>query len=185
MRPTRRFATRFLCDPRGVAAVEFALIAPIMLLLYFGLAELTQAMIAERKAIRTASAIGDLVAQNDEITPTGAGGISDIFDIAATLMKPFPTGTSLKLCLASISADDKGKKTVDWARNQNDSTCTKGTLSTAVSDDLLAASQSVIMSRVIYKYTSPLNETLKANPTFTKTYYLRPRRSAKVTCDQC
>ena len=186
MRPAKRPTRSFLRDSRGVAAVEFALIAPIMLLFYFGLAELTQAMIAERKAIRTASAIGDLVAQNDTIAPTGAGGVSDVFDIASTLMKPFPTGTTLKLCVASISADDNGKKTVDWSQNRNDSTCpAKNAVNTTISSDLLAANQSVIMSRVIYNYTSPVNQTLKVNPTFTKTYYLRPRRSAKVACDNC
>lgn len=186
MRPARRLTKSFLRDRRGVAAVEFALIAPIMLLFYFGLAEFTQAMIAERKAIRTASAIGDLIAQNDEISPSGAGGVSDVFDIATTLMKPFPTGSKLKLCVASISADDKGKKTVDWSQNKNDSTCpSKGSTNSTISSDLLAANQSVIMSRVIYSYTSPMNQTLKVNPTFTKTYYLRPRRSAKVACDNC
>ena len=185
MRRVSSRAMTFPSDRRGVAAVEFALIAPIMLLFYFGLAEFTQAMVAERKAIRTASAIGDLVAQNDSIEPTGSGGISDVFDIASTLMKPFPTGTKLKLCVASISSDATGKKTVDWAKNQNDATCAKGTLSTAVSSDLLAANQSVILSRVIYSYTSPVNQTLKINPTFTKTYYLRPRRSARVECAKC
>ena len=186
MRPPMRPVTSFVADRRGVAAVEFALIAPIMLLFYFGLAEFTQAMIAERKAIRTASAIGDLIAQNAEIAPTGAGGVSDVFDIATTLMKPFPTGTKLKLCVASISADDKGKKTVDWSENKNDSTCpSEGSTNTTISSDLLAANQSVIMSRVIYSYASPVNEVLKVNPTFNKTYYLRPRRSAKVACDKC
>lgn len=176
----------FIKDRRGVAAVEFAMIAPIMLLFYFGLAEFTQAMIAERRAIRTASAIGDLVAQNSEITATGAGGISDVFAIAETLMKPFPTGTNLKLCVASISSDQNGTKTVDWSQNKNDSTCpAEKAKITTISTDLLAANQSVIMSRVIYSYTSPVNQALKANPTFTKTFYLRPRRSTVVQCETC
>ena len=64
-------------DERGVSAVEFALIAPVMILFYFGLAELTQVMIAERKTVRTASAIGDILAQTAEIKVTGAGGIDD------------------------------------------------------------------------------------------------------------
>jgi Flp pilus assembly protein TadG len=176
----------FLTDRRGVAAVEFAMIAPIMLLFYFGLAEFTQAMIAERHAIRTASAIGDLIAQNSEITATGAGGVSDVFAIADTLMKPFPTSGKMKLCVASISADANGAKTVDWSQNKNDSTCpAKNTKITTVSSDLLAANQSVIMSRVIYSYTSPVNQAMKVNPTFTKTFYLRPRRSTTVQCATC
>lgn len=162
------------------------MIAPIMLLFYFGMAEFTQAMIAERRVVRTASAIGDLVAQNSEITPSGSGGITDVFAIANTLMKPFPTTGALKLCVASISADATGKKTVDWTKNQGDTTCpAKNAVITDISSSLLAAGQSVIMSRVIYKYTSPMHQTLKTDPTFTKTYYLRPRRSTKVDCSTC
>ena len=44
-----RFARRFLGDRRGVSAIEFAFIAPVMILMYFGVAELTQGMMAERR----------------------------------------------------------------------------------------------------------------------------------------
>ena len=62
--------TRFRKDRRGVAAVEFALIAPAMVLLYCGLVELCQAVIAERKANHVASAIGDLVTQAETVSTT-------------------------------------------------------------------------------------------------------------------
>ena len=57
-------------DRRGAAAVEFAFIAPVMILMYYGLAELTQAMMADRRASHVASAIGDLVAQDTAINTT-------------------------------------------------------------------------------------------------------------------
>ena len=75
---------------------------------------------------------------------------------------------------------------MDWSQNKNDGGCpAENAKVTDISSDLLAANQSVIMSRVIYSYTSPVNQALKTNPTFTKTYYLRPRRSTKVQCDAC
>lgn len=181
-----KFLRRLGRDRRGVAAVEFALIAPIMCLLYFGMAEYGQSQMAYRKAVRTAASIGDLVAQSTTTSVSGAGGITDIFALAPTLMKPFPTGSALKLCLASIVADNDGVKKVVWTENQNDSTCPAvGTTMASVSSDLLPPNQSVIMSRVTYKYTSPVNFALVLNPTFTKTAYLRPRRSVKVDCADC
>ena len=97
-----------------------------------------------------------------------------------------PTVAAWRRSSSLCSADSKGKKTVDWSENKNDSTCpSEGSTNTTISSDLLAANQSVIMSRVIYSYASPVNEVLKVNPTFNKTYYLRPRRSAKVACDKC
>jgi Flp pilus assembly protein TadG len=48
MHMTRRLS-RFWRDRRGVSAVEFALIAPVLMIFYFGMAELTEAMMAQRR----------------------------------------------------------------------------------------------------------------------------------------
>jgi len=58
-------------DQRGLAAVEFALIAPAMILLYCGLVEVCQAIIASRKTDHVASAVADLVTQADAVTVSG------------------------------------------------------------------------------------------------------------------
>src|SRR3954471_24418606 len=102
---------RFRRDERGVSAVEFALIAPFMILLYFGLVELCQALIAERKASHVASAVGDLVAQSESVTKaTGGSGptsLVDIYSIGSSIMAPFPT-TDLKIGITSVTADVNG-----------------------------------------------------------------------------
>ena len=60
-------------DNRGVAAVEFALILPLMLVLYIGTAELTTGLMANRKMTVVARALSDLVAQETDETT----GITD------------------------------------------------------------------------------------------------------------
>lgn len=183
-----RHGRRLRRDERGVSAIEFALIAPIMILFYFGLAEVTQVMMAQRKAIRTASAVGDIVAQRPAIKITGPGGINDVFDMAETLMTPYPTATQLKICLASIVANAAGVKTVSWSRAKNGATCPAAGATIANADlppNIIGANESAIMSRVTYSYSGPTNMVIKANPTFTKTFYLRPRSSSVVTCSDC
>ena len=59
---------RLIADRRGVSAVEFALVAPILVLLYFGLVELSQAATADRRLAHATSAVGDLVAQASSVT---------------------------------------------------------------------------------------------------------------------
>jgi Flp pilus assembly protein TadG len=174
-------------DDRGVSAVEFAFIAPVMILLYFGLAEITQAKIAERRALRTASAVGDILAQRAEIKVTGAGGIDDVFKMAETLMTPFPTGPQqLKICVASIIQSDTGALSVTWSRDKDDETCPDvGPTTEPVPAGLIANGESVVMSRVSYDYVGPTNMVVKVKPTFTKTFYLRPRMSKVVTCVDC
>ena len=69
---------RLRSDIRGIAAVEFALIAPVVILLYCGFAELTMAMMAERRAAHTASVVADLVAQTPSIS---SAELTDIWTV--------------------------------------------------------------------------------------------------------
>ncbi|MES2341384.1 MAG: TadE/TadG family type IV pilus assembly protein, partial [Pseudomonadota bacterium] len=79
------FLRNLIGDRRGAAAVEFAFVAPVMILIYYGMAELTQAMMADRRASHVASAIGDLVAQDTDISATE---MTDIFNVGKAIVAP-------------------------------------------------------------------------------------------------
>jgi Flp pilus assembly protein TadG len=168
-------------DARGVAAVEFALLVPILIALYFGMAELTQGALAERRAAHTASSIGDLVAQESTIT---AAQVDDVFNIGGAIVYPFPT-TSLGMRVTSITTDSHGNATVDWSRGTGGMTAlTKGSGIT-VSSNIISASQSVIRAETTYTYTPVIGFFIKAPITFNETSYSRPRLSNQVTCADC
>ncbi len=170
---------RFWRDRRGVSAIEFALIAPLLILLYCGMAEMTQAMMAQRRLSNIASATGDLMAQSTQTGPLKTG---DIFKIGETIMEPFPTST-LKICLASITSDATGKDTVAWSKASvsSMSNCpAKGTVLSDVPVAVLPAGQSVILARTSYVYASTFSLVMPANLTFNRTYYLRPRKTDAV-----
>jgi Flp pilus assembly protein TadG len=178
---------RFRRDQRGVSAIEFALIAPFMILLYFGLVELCQALIAERKASHVASAVGDLVAQSESVTPaaggTGPTSLVDIYSIGQSIMAPFPT-SSLKIGISSVTADANGTPKVDWSNAYNGYPVkTAGT--TVTLPMTLSAGDSIVMAQVTYAYQSGIGYILPRAQTFNEVFYLRPRRSDKVTCSDC
>jgi Flp pilus assembly protein TadG len=168
----------FWRDRRGVSAVEFALIAPVLLLLYCGLAELTQAMMAQRRLNQVTAAIGDLVSQTSQVD---ANRLKDVFLIGQTIMAPFPT-TTLRMCVVSVTADTKGKATVDWVALSNAPTnCPKqNDVVTDTPPGVLAASQSVIMARSSYAYDSPIKFVLPGATAMNRTFYLRPRKAGTV-----
>jgi Flp pilus assembly protein TadG len=168
--------SRLRRDKRGVSAVEFALIAPALIAFYFGLAEFTQAMMAERRASHVASSMGDLVAQSTQISNST---ITDIFTIGSTIMSPFPTDT-LKMRLTSVTANSSGTPKVDWSNGSGMSALSTGSTVTLPSG-LVSAGQSVIMSEVTYTYDSPVDQFIPGTITFTKKFYLRPRKSDQVT----
>ena len=171
---------RLIADIGGAAAVEFALIAPVLIVMYFGLAELTEATMAQRRISHTGSTVGDLVAQASAVTPAE---VSDIFTVGSAIVSPFPTAT-LSMRVTSITADGNDVAKVDWSQASNTAPMAKGSVVSPPAS-AVGANQSVIEADVRYVYTSPVNYILPAPITFTNTYYLRPRVSNQVTCAAC
>ncbi|MGB3454849.1 MAG: TadE/TadG family type IV pilus assembly protein [Litorimonas sp.] len=74
----------FLSDNSGVAAMEFAIIAPVLIGMYLGLAELSSALKSDRKISHSASVAGDLATQVEEIRAVDAEDlISAVLHVAS------------------------------------------------------------------------------------------------------
>jgi Flp pilus assembly protein TadG len=76
----------YMLADNGVAAIEFAFILPFMVLMFFGLLDITDAVSYNRRVTAAASAVGDLVAQNRTFVTKTA--IDDYFKAATLIMKP-------------------------------------------------------------------------------------------------
>lgn len=172
----RGFLSRLRGDRRGVSAVEFAMLAPIMVAFYFGLSEFCQAFMAQKRVGHVASVVADLVAQDDV---TNAAEITDIFSAGATLMKPF-RATTLTQRVTSVTVNSSGQARVDWSRGSG---VTGRTVNSAVTlpTGLVVNGESVIMSEVTYDYDSPVDYLMPGLTRFTQTHYLRPRRVDRIT----
>ena len=171
------FLRRFGRDGSGVSAVEFALLAPVLILIYFGLAEFCQAYMAQRRMGHATSQVADIVAQYQAVDTTL---IDDTFAIGGLVLAPF-SDTPLKLRVTSISRDANGVARVTWSRGKG-MTPRSGTV--AVPAGLIENGESVIMSEGTYDYVSPLNQVLGTKQ-FSHTYWLRPRLVNNITCSNC
>ncbi|MBC6981644.1 TadE/TadG family type IV pilus assembly protein [Caulobacter sp. 17J80-11] len=176
MRRVRSWLTRLARAEEGVSAVEFALIAPLMILFYFGLAELSQGYMAQRRVNHAAAAIADLVAQQQAVNNQD---MQDIFLVGGLTMAPFPTDT-LKLRISSVVADAKGVPKVAWSDGSHIVARTKDEVVT-VPAGLIAAGASVIMAEVEYDYHSTAGQVMPSLTRLKHTYYLAPRLSQTVT----
>lgn len=174
-------------DNKGGAAIEFAIIAPVMLLIFFGTAELSQGISADRKVTLAARTISDLVARTDKID---ANGLRNIFTAATYILRPFQP-TNFKATITAIDVDSKGVATVSWKMNM---TWSGGAASAEVSkdktigtipDDIKVPGRSLIKSDVSYPYETSSQFFLK-KLSLTDTFFARPRRdSGKVDCSNC
>jgi Flp pilus assembly protein TadG len=180
----------FRRDRRGVSAVEFALISPVLILIYMGMAELSQGMTAHRRVSHAASAVGDLVAQAETLTDAD---MADIFAATATILSPYPV-TTLKLRVTSITGDSKGVPKVDWSdvpsgqtglaaltKNATVPTCASSSSTGCVPSGLITAQgDNVIMSESTYTYTALIKYVIKNGLNFSEKFYLRPRKVSKI-----
>ena len=132
-------------DRRGVSAVEFAMLAPVIISLYFGLAEVCQGFMAQKRAGHAAAMVGDLVAQRDVIT---SDEIDDAFEIGDLIMKPFPS-TTLNIRVSSVTRGNDDVNRVDWSRGSGMTARTTGS-SITVPDGLINVGESVVVQSVIY-----------------------------------
>jgi len=165
---------RFRDAREGVSAVEFALIAPIMILFYFGMAEICQGFMAQKRTEHVAYAIADLVAQDDEVS---TAELNDVFSVAVQVFRPFPTAT-LRQRITSVTRTSNVNR-VDWSSHSNWSARVVNS-SVTLPTDLIANGESIVMSEVEYVYASPFDNVMPASTTFRKTQYMRPRLTDKV-----
>jgi Flp pilus assembly protein TadG len=179
MKRPRLSLRRFARDDRGVSAIEFAMIAPLLITFYLGMAETTQAMMAKRKAAHVASVVGDLVAQDQSVTPEE---FTDLWTIGNALLTPFPTSGKLGIRVTSVTANSSGVVKVDWSCAGGTGLTAKAKASTwtGIPGGLIAAGQSLVIAETLYPYDSPIKKYVPNTLNFTDIYYLRPRKIATV-----
>ncbi|MBJ3784643.1 TadE/TadG family type IV pilus assembly protein [Devosia sediminis] len=110
-------ARRLRRGESGVAAVEFALILPIMLLVYVGTLEASILITMDRKVQSVAGAVGDLVARMEErVTATQ---LQDYFRAASGIMTPY-SSADVRQVVTAVAVDADGVATVVWTRQFED-----------------------------------------------------------------
>ncbi len=159
----------------GVAAIEFAIIAPVMVTLFFGAVELSDGLLADRKVTVVASSIADLVSQDTQIDNAG---MADIFKAAEAVIVPYNV-SSLSVRVSSINVDVDGSTDVGWSDGYNISAYSPGT-NYALPNGIAQPGGSVIVTEVAYNFNSILGHIIVGTLTLNDQFYARPRRVLRV-----
>lgn len=174
----RTFSTRlsnFGRDKSGVSAIEFALILPAMVAMFFGIGEVSNYMQAHSRMTKVASTVADLVAQDTAITDDE---MTNIFNCAQAIMQPFDPANGW-IRVTSVVANAQGQTTVAWSEGQGISDRAVGSAVT-VPGGIVPANSSVIYTEVSYNYASTFGMFLTDGVTAEDQFYARPRRSVSV-----
>ncbi|MCO5063688.1 MAG: pilus assembly protein [Rhizobiaceae bacterium] len=100
----------------GVAAVEFAILMPLLLCMYFGSIEIMQAVDANRKLGRVSSQIADLASQQTNTTRATLDAIMQIGE--ASLMPYDRSEPDIRITAVKMSNSASPTATVLWKRNR-------------------------------------------------------------------
>ena len=174
----RRHASRIICDSSGVAAVEFAFIAQILILLWLGGLEVTQALSADRRVSALAGSIGDLVSRSEMVTEAE---VENIFDMAAAALYPLhATPSALILTAIDIDADGRGK--VSWSRSRGaKAPYSPGTDVTGMVDgNLLTPNTQLIVPEVFYSYDPAVGYVITGTMVLEERLFFVPRLGPRV-----
>lgn len=173
LRETR--VARLASDERGVSAVEFAMLLPLMVTLYLGAVEISQGIGADRKVTLTARTVADLVSQ---VSSIDNNGMTNSLNASAAVMAPFPTN-NLKVVVSSVKIDGQGKATIDWSDAYNGGARSKGSTVTLPAA-LVVPNSYLIWSEVQYTYTPVIGHVVTGTLTLKDHIYMRPRLSDQV-----
>jgi Flp pilus assembly protein TadG len=166
------FLRRLAADRRGVSAIEFALIFPVIFVLHIAAAEALQVYQAQRNVAHIAAAMADITAQNRAVDTEE---LDDILAASTSMLHPFPL-ESLQQRISSLSASSGGSVRVDWSVKK-DYSASGGP---SVPDGYLAAGESVIVTDVIYDYRPSFGFFLPDTIRMTRHAYVRPRLVLKI-----
>ena len=172
-------------DVRGVAATEFAIVVPFMLVLYIGGVELGNGLAMNVKVSATAHSVADMISQNTQISTSR---MDSILSASTAIMAPYPVtsasgGSLMTITVSGVSTDANGNATVQWSRSTNSSGARPvgQTMSlssfTADPKNPTNANISLVLSEVSYDYTPNLGYTISGTVKLTDSYYLFPRCS--------
>jgi Flp pilus assembly protein TadG len=181
-------AARLKGDAKGVAAVEFALIFPIMLALYLGSIEISGALQANKNIGKTASTVADLITQQDDITKAEFRAIAEIGE--AMLFPYTETKPLVEVVGIRIDNSPTPKAIVEWSQRYNNGALSRPIppgQEITIPANLLIPNTFLVRGSADLKYKPLVTWSTQSGGimNMSETYYLRPRLSSTITCADC
>lgn len=194
LRPLRHLAR----DRRGVAAVEFVLLAPLLLMVYFVASEVAMAIETNRKLANVASTVGDLVAQQSTVT---AQDIDAIMQVGSVILQPYRRSEATLYITAieipAANSDDKASEPkVAWSRKLVDGAGAAHPGDLIVPQHLNIPGTFLLRAEARLDYRPVLAAAADSRfgtgvlgvfdwLSMSESFYFRPRQTASIACSDC
>lgn len=167
MRTLRRFGKA----TGGLAALEFAILVPMMVLLLFGSVDVIDMLNANRRAQNVAASLSDVIARDTEVSTQEVNGL---WTAAEVLLFPSNPG-DMQMRISSISIESATTARVVWSEGHGGMAPRTNNSTITLPAAMMQSGTSVILTETVFTYTSPLGLVLSAPITMRHNAYRRSR----------
>jgi Flp pilus assembly protein TadG len=177
MRLQRQLWRRFAKSTRGIAAVEFAMILPVMAVMFLATFDGGRGIAIYMK-VRAATYVAAAITNQYAIIHDP--DMSEVFLGTTKVLAPYPSAP-LAVTVSQIAIDSKGNATVSWSSTQGGTARTVGS-SITVPTNLATPSTYLVLGEVSYKFT-PMFGYFGNGTAFTVSdnLYVLPRNTSSIT----
>jgi Flp pilus assembly protein TadG len=169
------FAVDLIEDCRGLAATEFAIIVPMMLVMFFGTVEFTSGIAVDRKVTLLARTLSDLTSQSKSVADTD---LTNFFNASYAILAPYSNTPALETISELYVDPNTLAARVQWSKGASPRAVSS---TVAIPTTLAVGGTYLIFSEVSYLYTPAVGYVMaKSGVTLKDTAYTRPRQSTCV-----
>jgi Flp pilus assembly protein TadG len=165
----------FARERRGIAALEFAILLPLFLILFLGTFEVGQAISIKLNNSLAARTVADLASQ---FTNIYNADMTNILGASTTVMAPYST-QPFSVTVSQVTVDDKGNAKVAWSDSLNGTARSVGD-SVTLPAGMNTPGSSLIWGETQYVYTPGLGYVLTGSVTLSNQIFMSPRNAPSV-----
>jgi len=163
-------------DRRGVAAVEFALVVPSVILVYLVGFEVTEAATAYRKLTDTTVQLADVSAQYTSMNCTD---VSNVLNASAQIMTPYPTG-NIQIRISEVGTNSSGAGSVTWDQPYNGATQLAAGTAVTMPAGFQTPNSYYMLVQTTYLYEPSIGAAFIGPITMTNQIFMLPRSSTSI-----
>lgn len=177
---------RFLSERDGIGGVEFALLAPVLIVLYLCAFELMTGFSVSKKVTMAASTVADLVSRTDKVSKADLLGMVDVTN---AVFAPYGVD-NLSLKITGVSIDSAKQAKVAWSWSNSGAAPYAVGATVAVPDDMLSEETFLIRSELsvdheLLMYLPALSGSEIKEITIRREFFFRQRINTDITCTDC
>jgi Flp pilus assembly protein TadG len=162
----------------GVAAIEFALVVPLVIIVYAGGYEIVQAATVNRKLTDTTVQLANVTTQYTSVAATP--DLNNIFAASSQIMAPYPT-SSLTIVVSEVWTDTSSHGFVKWSQGYPTGTaCLAKDSPVTLPAGFASPSSFYVLVQTTYSYAPTIGSAFVHTIPMTDQIFMVPRQSTSI-----